>query len=189
LLLMLMRRASPPVPEALVGVFCYFVTFFLIGIWHGRTPQFVIFGLLAGAGVSINKLWQLGLDRVLGRARHKELARRPLYELFGRGLNFVWFSFMLLWFWADPKQIHAIFTALRLIQWLVIWLGALLIASLSLALWEWLRAVLLSVTTSEGPIVTSRYARVVYASALGLVAIVSTVLLNQPAPEIVYKAF
>lgn len=36
---------------------------------------------------------------------------------------------------------------------------------------------------------TSRYARVVYATALGLVALVLTVLLNQPAPDIVYKAF
>ncbi len=54
---------------------------------------------------------------------------------------------------------------------------------------EQLRTALLSVKTSEGPILTSRYARVVYASALGLVAIVLTVLLNQPAPDIVYKAF
>lgn len=36
---------------------------------------------------------------------------------------------------------------------------------------------------------TSRYARVVNASALGLAASVMTVLLNQPAPVIVYKAF
>jgi hypothetical protein len=36
---------------------------------------------------------------------------------------------------------------------------------------------------------TSRYARVVYASALGLAVFVMTVLLNQPAPEIVYKTF
>jgi hypothetical protein len=58
-----------------------------------------------------------------------------------------------------------------------------------LALWELLRAALLSIKTSEGPVLTSRYARVVYASALGLAAVVATVLLNQPAPGIVYKAF
>jgi hypothetical protein len=58
-----------------------------------------------------------------------------------------------------------------------------------LAFWEWLRAALLSVKTTEGPMLTSRYARVVYATALGLVALVLTVLLNQPAPDIVYKAF
>jgi hypothetical protein len=52
-----------------------------------------------------------------------------------------------------------------------------------------LRAALLSIKTSDGPVLTSRYAKVVYASALGLTSVVITVLLNQPAPEIVYKAF
>jgi Tfp pilus assembly protein FimV len=47
----------------------------------------------------------------------------------------------------------------------------------------------LSIRTSEGPILVSRYALVVYASALGLISLVVTVLLNQPAPGIVYKAF
>jgi hypothetical protein len=58
-----------------------------------------------------------------------------------------------------------------------------------LAFWELLRAALLSIKTSEGPMLTSRYALVVYASALGLASLVVTVLLNQPAPGIVYRAF
>jgi hypothetical protein len=58
-----------------------------------------------------------------------------------------------------------------------------------LGLWERLRSALLSIRTAEGPVLASRYARMVYASALGLVAFVMTVLLNQPAPGIVYKAF
>jgi alginate O-acetyltransferase complex protein AlgI len=52
-----------------------------------------------------------------------------------------------------------------------------------------LRAALLSITTSEGPLLTSRYAHVVYATALGLIALVMTLLLNQAAPVIVCKAF
>jgi aspartate aminotransferase-like enzyme len=62
-------------------------------------------------------------------------------------------------------------------------------ATLTLALWEALRAALLSIKAFGAPVVTSRYARVVYASAMGLVALVVTVLLSQPAPGIVYKAF
>jgi len=58
-----------------------------------------------------------------------------------------------------------------------------------LAAWERLRAALLSIRTAEGPVLTSRYARAVYASTLGLAALVMTVLLNQPAPGVVYKAF
>jgi hypothetical protein len=68
---------------------------------------------------------------------------------------------------------------------MAIWLCATVV----LALWEWLRAALLSIKTAEGPVLTSRYARVMYASALGLAALVMTILLNQPAPDIVYKRF
>jgi D-alanyl-lipoteichoic acid acyltransferase DltB (MBOAT superfamily) len=119
-----MRRISSPVVEPFIGVFCYFVTFFLIGVWHGRTPAFIVFGLLQGGGVSINKLWQLWLLCGLGRKRYKEIDGKILYSVFGRGLTFVWFSFTLLWFWSDWKQIRAIFAALGLGEWVGVWLAA-----------------------------------------------------------------
>jgi D-alanyl-lipoteichoic acid acyltransferase DltB (MBOAT superfamily) len=189
LLMALMRRISSRALEPLLGVFCFFVTFFLVGIWHGRTWEFLIFGLLTGGGISTNKLWQLGLARAMGRKRYKALANHFVYAAFGRGLNFVWFAFTLFWFWADWRLIDKVFTALSVARWLGVWLAAWLFAAAVLAFWEWLRAALLSIKTSEGPVLTSRYARVVYASALGLAAFVITILLNQPAPDIVYKAF
>ena len=189
LLVALMRRVSSLALEPLLGVFCFFVTFFLVGIWHGRTSEFVFFGVLQGAGVSINKLWQLGLARGLGRKGYKALAKNPAYNAFGRGLTFSWFAFSLFWFWANWTQIDKVFAAIGAIQWLGVWLAIWLSATAALALWEWLRAALLSIKTAEGPVLASRYARVVYASALGLAALVMTVLLNQPAPDVVYKAF
>jgi D-alanyl-lipoteichoic acid acyltransferase DltB (MBOAT superfamily) len=184
-----MRRVSVAKLESFLGVFCFFVTFFLIGVWHGRTSEFVFFGVLCGLGVSINKLWQLWLTHMLGRKAYNKLARSPVYEAAGRGLNFVWFSFTLFWFWADWKQIDLVFTALSPAKWLGVWLAAWLFASVILVLWEWLHGYLLSRKTANGPIFTSRYARVIYASTLGLIAFVMTFLLNQPAPDIVYKAF
>jgi D-alanyl-lipoteichoic acid acyltransferase DltB (MBOAT superfamily) len=189
LLLTLMRRIPSQAVEPYLGVFCFFVTFFLIGVWHGRTSEFVVFGALTGGGMSINKLWQLYLTRSMGRKGYKAFAKNSLYIAFGRGLNFVWFAFTLFWFWGDWKQIFTIFGALSVAQWIGVWLTAWLFATAVLALWEWLRALLLSFKTSEGPILTNRYARTVYASALGLAAFVMTVLLSQPAPGIVYKAF
>jgi D-alanyl-lipoteichoic acid acyltransferase DltB (MBOAT superfamily) len=189
LLIALMRRITSIALEPLLGVFCFFVTFFLVGIWHGRTSEFVIFGVLQGGGVAINKLWQLGLARGLGRKNYKALARNPVYIAFGRGLTFSWFAFSLFWFWAGWKQLEKVWTAIGVPQWLGVWLAIWLCATVVLALWESLRAALLSIKTADGPVLTSRYARVVYASALGLAALVITVLLNQPAPDIVYKAF
>ena len=189
LLLALMRRISSLAMQPFLGVFCFFVTFFLIGVWHGRTSEFILFGVLTGGGMSVNKLWQLGLTRAMGRKGYRALAQNPIYVAFGRGLNFAWFGFTLFWFWGSWSQIHAVFAALRWDQWIAVWMAAWLSATLVLAVWEWLRAALLSIKTAGGPVFLSRYARVVYASALGLASVVMTVLLNQPVPDIVYKAF
>jgi D-alanyl-lipoteichoic acid acyltransferase DltB (MBOAT superfamily) len=189
LLVALMRRFPSAAAAPFLGVLCFFVTFFLVGVWHGRTSEFLVFGLLTGGGITLNKLWQLSLTSAIGRKRYKALANHVVYVAFGRGLNFVWFSFTLFWFWADWRHIRIVFTALSFAEWTGVWATAWLLASLILALWEWLRAALLSIETSDGPIFLSRYARVVYASALGFAALVFTVLLNQPAPPIVYKAF
>jgi len=189
LLVALMRRITSLALQPFLGVFCFFATFFLIGVWHGRTSEFVFYGVLQGAGMSVNKLWQLGLARALGRKGYKALASNPVYDALGRGMTFSWFAFTLFWFWADWKQIEKISMSIGVMRWLGVWLAIWLSATVVLAAWEWLRALLLSIETSEGPVLTSRYALVVYASALGLAAFVMTILLNQPAPDVVYKAF
>jgi D-alanyl-lipoteichoic acid acyltransferase DltB (MBOAT superfamily) len=189
LLLVLMRRVSSLAIQPFLGVLCFFVTFFLIGVWHGRTSEFVVFGVLQGGGVAINKLWQLGLTSAMGRNGYKKLASNLIYIALGRGLTFSWFAFTLFWFWANWHQIGMVFTALSAVQWLGVWLSIWLSATATLTVWEWLRGVMVKVKIAEEPLVYSRYARVVYATALGLVSVVLTVLLNQPAPVIVYKTF
>jgi D-alanyl-lipoteichoic acid acyltransferase DltB (MBOAT superfamily) len=189
LLLALMRRISSLALQPFLGVVCFFVTFFLIGVWHGRTSEYIVFGILQGGGVALNKLWQLWLTRILGRKAYKELAKNAIYIAFGRGLTFSWFAFTMFWFWANWKQIGAIFSAISVVPWLTVWLVIWFGATAVLAIWERLRAVLLKLETSEGPALTSRYALVVYATAMGVIALVITGVLNQPAPGIVYKAF
>jgi D-alanyl-lipoteichoic acid acyltransferase DltB (MBOAT superfamily) len=189
LLVALMRRISSPVAEPFLGVTCFFVTFFLVGLWHGRTFEFVFFGLLQGGGVAMNKVWQLGLTSALGRKGYKALANNPVYNAFARGLTFSWFAFTLFWFWSKWQQIDRLFAAVGLVRWVEVWLVVWLSATLTLSAWESLRTAILSIRTSDGPVFQSRYARVVYASALGFIAFAMTALLKQPAPEIVYKGF
>jgi alginate O-acetyltransferase complex protein AlgI len=145
--------------------------------------------VLQGAGVAINKLWQLGLTSAIGRNGYKKLSNNLIYIALGRGLTLSWFAFTLFWFWANWHQIGIVFAALSAAQWFGVWLSIWLSAASTLTIWEWLRAALLTIKISEEPLATSRYARVVYATALGLLSLVLTVLLNQPAPVIVYKTF
>jgi alginate O-acetyltransferase complex protein AlgI len=189
LLVALMRRFPSPEIHPFLGVLCFFVTFFLIGIWHGRTSEFILYGVLLGGGVAINKLWQMGMASTLGKSGYRTIAKNPVYVAFARGLTFSWFAFALFWFWADWKQIQLVFSALGVVQWIGVWAAIWLCATAVLALWEYLRTVLLSIKVSGQPVITSSYARMTYASVLAFIALSVTLLVNRAAPVIVYTAF
>lgn len=189
LLMALMRRNHSKKMEPFIAVFCFFVTFFLVGVWHGRTSEFLVFGVLVGACVSVNKLWQVLMVRWLPKGRYKSLSQNLVYISFARGLTFSWFAFSSLWFWASWQQLDQIVRSIGALPCIAVTLALWMFATVVLAAWEALRAGLLSIRTEDGPVFTSRYARVVYASALGFAAFVMIALLNQPAPGIVYKAF
>jgi D-alanyl-lipoteichoic acid acyltransferase DltB (MBOAT superfamily) len=189
LLVELTRRVESDSVQPFLGVICFFVVFFLIGLWHGRTSEFLMLGFLLGGGVAVNKLWQMLLSRVMGGKGYRTLARRPWYAAFARGLTFSWYAFTCFWFWASWRELGALFSVMTGAEWLGVWLGVWLSTTIVLAAWEWAREALLAVRSSEGPIFTSRYARVAYATALGLGALAITAWISQPSPVIVYKAF
>lgn len=189
LLITLMRRFPSPGLEPYFGVLAFFVTFFLIGVWHGQTSVFIFFGLLQGLGVSVNKLYQITMAERLGRKGYKALAADGLYRACARGLTFCWFAFTLFWFWSDWQQIGNIADRLGAPLILAGWAIAFVGATVVLAAGEALRSAMLAVRWGDGPAVRSRYVRTVWDTALVVVTVAVVVLLNQPAPDIVYKAF
>jgi len=189
MLFALMRHIPSAEREPFLGVLCFFITFFLVGIWHGRTAEYVMFGVLTGAGISANALWQVIMTKWLGRKTYRQLAGHPTYNALGRGLTFSWFGFTLFWFWSDWPQIRSCASAASTGQWAALCFVIWIVMSAVLGLWEWLRARLLAFRSPDGPILTNRYALTIYSSAIVFITVVITVLLNQPAPGIVYKAF
>jgi alginate O-acetyltransferase complex protein AlgI len=189
LLMTLMRRYPDRSIESYLGVFAFFVTFFLIGVWHGQTSVFIFFGFLQGLGVSVNKLYQITMAKRLGRTRYKQLCSHSFYRSATRGLTFCWFAFTLFWFWSDWHQIGLVFSTLGGSLTAALWIVAFFGGSLILAAMEALRAAVLNISLGGVQVVTSRYVRTVYETALVVVTVATAVLLNAPAPDIVYKAF
>jgi hypothetical protein len=72
---------------------------------------------------------------------------------------------------------------------LILWIVALLGASIALAGLEAIRSAVFGIKLGEAPFVTSRYVRTVYETALVVITTATVVLLDAPAPDIVYKAF
>lgn len=189
LLIALMRRFPSQRLEPYFGVFAFFVTFFLIGVWHGQTSEFLFFGVLQGLGVSLNKLYQIMMANRLGRKRYRTLGENEVYRAASRGLTFCWFAFTLFWFWSSWDQIGAVHNALGAPLILLLWLVAWIATSMALAAGELIRTAALSVRMGGQPVVMSRYVRTMWDTALIVVTVALVVLLNAPAPDIVYKAF
>jgi alginate O-acetyltransferase complex protein AlgI len=101
LMLLLVRLFPSPGATAYVGVLCFFITFGLMGIWHGSTAVFVIYGLLMGLGASINKLWQVGMAAALGKKKYRTLQDNWVYSGLCRGLTFAYFAMALTCLWVN----------------------------------------------------------------------------------------
>lgn len=187
LLLSLMRRFPSPRVQAYLGVFAYFVTFFLIGAWHGQTPKFLFFGLLTGLGISANKLYEIVMLRKLGRTRYRDLCENAVHAAISRGLNFLWFSFTMLWFWSDWPQLGH-FAAL-------LGPGAIALAFAAVLVTAALVLSGIARLSDEAPLASrtfsnfSGYLRTAWYTALVVLTISLTLVLNAPAPHLVYKAF
>lgn len=87
-----------------LGVIAFFVTFLLMGMWHGTTSIFLLYGVMMGAGASANKLWQIAMARFLGKRRYKALADNTLYACLCTGMTCAWFAIALTCFWIETSQ-------------------------------------------------------------------------------------
>jgi D-alanyl-lipoteichoic acid acyltransferase DltB (MBOAT superfamily) len=187
LVLALIARFPSPRAAPLLGVAAFFFTFFLIGLWHGQTSVFAVYGVLLGFGVSANKLWQVEVSRKLGRKRYRALTERLWYQALARGLTFAFFTVSLVFFWGSWPVIAMIASGLGVagsgLAFTGLWLGAALL----LTAWEGLRAACLRAFGT--PLLLSRYSRTVFATAMGALAVAALTLLATPAPDVVYKAF
>jgi alginate O-acetyltransferase complex protein AlgI len=162
-----------------------FVTFFLVGAWHGPTSEFLFFGLLQGGGVAGNRLYQVGMARCLTPSGFDRLGDNALYRALARGLTFAFFAFTLLWFWATWAQIETFAQSLTAVRAAVAAVTTILAGAAILAIPEALG----SVTIRIGLIVRSRYSRTAFASAMLLAIGIASLVLNMSPPEIVYKQF
>jgi D-alanyl-lipoteichoic acid acyltransferase DltB (MBOAT superfamily) len=189
LLLALMRRTDSPAAEPWLAVGTYFVTFFLVGLWHGRTTEFAMFGVLQGLGVSANKVYQIVMTRRLGRARYRRLCDDPRYAALSRAATFTWFSVSLLWFWSTWSGIAGFERAA----------GAAGVAFAVVAVFV-AAAIVLGIFVPEGfagrlvagPVresLRSPYAAAAWCAVLFVLTLSAAVISSAPAPHLVYKAF
>jgi D-alanyl-lipoteichoic acid acyltransferase DltB (MBOAT superfamily) len=189
LMLKSVRRWPSPAIEPFLNVFALFVTFLLVGLWHGQTSEFIFFGILLGLGVSLTKLYQVLITKSIGRERYMALGKNWLYNAAARGLTFTWCALTMLWFWSNWAQLGFLTRILGSRVVALVWIAVFVGSSIGLALWEAVREWLLSSQFGNQPVLSSRYVRTAWSTALVVISIATIILLNTPPPDIVYKTF
>jgi alginate O-acetyltransferase complex protein AlgI len=189
LLMALMRRFPSPAIEPFLAVFAFFMTFFLLGIWHGQTSVFAFYGIVLAFGVSINKLYQIVMTKKLGRKAYKALSNQAAYNACTRGLTYTYYSFCMLWFWSNWSQMDGFVREFGPQALAGMWLLIFVTATVILSVWEFLRTWLLDLQWTGTAVLESRYARTVYVTFAVVMTAAVIKLVNAPPPQIVYKGF
>ena len=165
------------------------MTFFLVGIWHGQTSEFIMFGFLQGGGVAANKLYQIEMTNRLGTKGYKALSANKFYKFCSRGLTFAWFTFTLFWFWSNWEEIAIFYSNLGPAGACLTWLAILVASCIVLEVVRQAVIAALLINFAGSPIVLSKYARTVYLTIISLITAGVVLLSNAPIPDIVYKTF
>jgi alginate O-acetyltransferase complex protein AlgI len=188
LLRALMGRFDNPRLAPWFGVLGFFVTFTVMGIWHGSTPVFIAYGFAMGFGASVNKVFQLFMTARLGRKRYRELCSALPYVYVCRGLTFAWFAMGVTALWVDigqlarighdlgPAGVVAAYVALSM-------LGAAAFVAADLVKAGFARIVPAMRLAGSRPM-----AAAFALAAVLLVTLATNTLFTQP-PEFVYRAF
>ena len=184
----LMNKFPDPRVDPFLGVAGFFMTFFLVGVWHGQTSEFLFFGLLQGLGVSFNKLYQIALAKALGRKRFKTLDTNILYCAASRGLTFTYFTFTLIWFWSSWSQIRRLAAALTPLQELLMWIAIWLSSTACLMIWEVMRQLVLKFECEETGALLAAPVRAAWAVYLVLLTLITLSIVAVPS-SVVYQIF
>jgi alginate O-acetyltransferase complex protein AlgI len=107
----LSERWGSPATMPYLGVIAFFVTFLVMGIWHGSSAIYVFYGLFLGFGMAANKLYQVEMVRRFGRPTYRALCARAWYRHLCRALTLAYFAIALTCVWLAPARSSAMASA------------------------------------------------------------------------------
>lgn len=185
LLKAMMSRVTAVKAMPYLGVLALFITFVVLGFWHGSSWEYLLTGVLLGTGISLNKLYQVEMTKRLGKKPYQALTKRADYLWASRGLTLAWVSLSLTPFWIPVPGIGSLLAVGGAVAFVL----ALVVMSVAFA-------VSIFVLTRLWPFVEGRWTRasrsggvrVATLAALILLLAFAVPLLNSSS-DFVYQAF
>jgi D-alanyl-lipoteichoic acid acyltransferase DltB (MBOAT superfamily) len=108
----LIRRFGPKSANHAIAA-SIMISFLIVGIWHGKGLNFLVFGALQGAGLVTVHYYTVWLKRRLGRDGFAAYRKNKLIQAIGTVATFSYFSATLFFFANSWEYMRAIIDALR----------------------------------------------------------------------------
>jgi D-alanyl-lipoteichoic acid acyltransferase DltB (MBOAT superfamily) len=84
----------------------YFISFGLLGLWHGRTWPFILCGLMFATGSSANHFYRSVLNRRVARDALGKLDGSSLYQAFAAAVTFFYISLAITGLWLSEDKFY-----------------------------------------------------------------------------------
>lgn len=101
----LVSAAAPSLHSVMLSI-SIIVTFVVVGVWHGTTLNFVIFGLLHSAAIIILSIYSHVLKSVFSRQRRKAIEEHPLVHFCSITLCFHFVSATVMLFPNSAEELN-----------------------------------------------------------------------------------
>ncbi|PKU25404.1 MBOAT family O-acyltransferase [Telmatospirillum siberiense] len=171
------------------AVLSFFVTFLIMGIWHGTTYVYIVYGVFLGAGVSLNKLYQTLFVKTFGRSRYNALCRSWIYQNTSRTMTLSYFSISLLCLWNSAEELKNTLLSLSTHGSISVICGIHLLLFMILPLYDGLCRLFTVLSQRLASVVGTAIATTVWTAANALCAIYFALAQISSVPAFIYKGF
>lgn len=183
------RRWPDPKNISRFGVAAYFVTFLLMGIWHGTTLSFVIFGVLLAIGVSVNKLFENTVRAKLGKEQYLAFSENFFARFGGRVVTYGYFALALTCVWRTSSQIVWLAQRLGILGLVAIFVGSVIIVLCGMLVADGMMPFFRRLVPVVTPAISGRPMTRLWLAVQ--ILLISAIVFSKTLsiPEFVYKAF
>ena len=86
----------------------YFISFGLLGLWHGRTWPFILCGLMFATGSVLNHLYRVVISRLMSKEGLARLDSHHVWQALASAVTFFYIAIAITGLWLSGPEIIAI---------------------------------------------------------------------------------
>jgi alginate O-acetyltransferase complex protein AlgI len=107
----------------LFAIITFFITFLIMGLWHGASVIWFYYGIFLAFGTSVNKLYQVYMVKYYDRKSFKTIGENFWYKHLSQGMTFAYVAIAFTCFWIDAAQLEQLYGQIGAIGFLIVFIS------------------------------------------------------------------